>query len=79
MRNDEVFNSSNICVNPVADKIWFVDWMVIVEQIHLSVIIVLLNIRQNFQLKKLSISFSVSALQNVEFSQSMKTETLTKL
>jgi hypothetical protein len=40
---------------------------------------VLLNIRQNFQLKKLSISFSVSALQNVEFSQSMKTETLTKL
>jgi hypothetical protein len=74
--DNKVFNGSNICVDPLSHEIRCVNWVIVVEQIHVAVIVMLIDIRQNFLLKKFCIRLSVCALQDVKLSQAVETEAL---
>lgn len=75
MRDDEVFDVSNILCYPLFDKIRIVCRVVIVQQYNIPVIVMLRDIRQNTLIKKLGVSFFGQAIDNKKLSQTMETET----
>ncbi len=72
MRNHKIFSSSNIVANSLTHMVGVVNGMIVVKQIHVTVVVVLVNIGQHFLLQEFGVRLFVSALQNVQHSQAMK-------
>jgi hypothetical protein len=75
MRDDKVFDVSNILCYPLFDKIRIVRRVVIMQQYNIPVIVMLRDIRQNTLIQKLSVSFFGQAIDSKKLSQTMEAET----